>query len=71
MSTQPATERRPYSGQCQAEVINKRQRRFYGGKDYTCGRITDIVQNGQWRCGYHTDSKHPAFVVKGKFGAEE
>ena len=64
-------ERRPFSGQCQAEVVNKRQRKFYGGKDFTCGRITDIVQNGQWRCGFHVDDVTPAFVVKGQFVGEE
>ena len=64
-------ERRPFSGTCQAEVVNKRQRRFYAGRDFTCNRITDIVQNGEWRCGYHTDSEHPAFVVKGQFVGEE
>lgn len=64
-------ERVPFSGQCQAEVKNKAFRRWTGRNDYTCGRITDIVQNGEWRCGYHTDSELPAFVVKGKFVGEE
>ena len=64
-------ERRPFSGQCQADVKNQSFRRWTGRNDMTCGRITDIVQNGEWRCGYHTDSQHPAFVVKGQIVGEE
>ena len=69
--SQTATERMPFSGRCQAEVKFKYGRDYAGRRgDYICRRITDIVQNGEWRCGYHTDSQLPAFVVKGKFGAD-
>ena len=63
-------ERRPFSGECQAEVVNKYPRDRVGA-DYICRRITDIVQNGEWRCGFHTDSNLDAFVVKGQFVGEE
>lgn len=49
-------ERRPFSGRCQGQVANKRQRNYNGSRgDYQCLHITCLVQNDEWRCRIHID----------------
>lgn len=63
-------ERRPFTGRCQGEVSNKKQRRFYGGTDYICRRFTSLIVNGEWRCSYHLGTPPHAFLVTGVFVEE-
>ena len=70
MSQAQRVERLPFSGRCSAEVTNKRLRRFNSGtEDYVCNLVTDMFENGEWRCRHHISRSDdpPTFLVLGVF----